>query len=713
MKLIHLAGIRKILKKHRQEGQVALIVVVLLMFLTMVIMEATLGIVGTSLKTNSVYNKNTVSLYAAEAGIQDGIWNILNKSESDLNGFFTPNTYSYYDYGTTWSYSLPNQINNYDVDIQIKNLWVPLIDDSNPSWIPSVNNLSDGVMSVPSVTTTHNIINNSGGTPNTNLIVSGGVTNAPIYNLNISYTGASDLTINSIGVWLPQGFTYQNGTSTLHDSSGIWLYSTEQVLKCAGNEAVVWTFPSGTTFSNLLSSMGQSGNDLQIQFHYSTTLAKLPQALGWITNVANTDFPYSYTWNADVKVVDLVSSAGQVEIEAFTPKSETRAVGSAISGDYVAVGNSLETGTNPYKLDTPLSNSSCTVTSIPPDATVQGAYLYWCGWLHDTTKPLGPNRGTLVTFSINDQQVSFDSNGNPRSGGNIASTRNQTSDAAGDGYSYSCYRDVTNLIRWRLQQEHPGDLSGNAIYTVGRVTGCTLTDDGYEKSHAGWSLIIIYSSPATLGHQLYLYDTFTFNPWTNSGGGWGANEDHGGDIDPTGITEGPGGTISGFIVPPRIQNADGTWETNAAKLTCFVSEGDVGYSGDFIAINAPSLYWSNPWSIPDSSPSKLWDKVPVGSEPDGSYPTTAHVQYFSNTESQPDNVWNSKSQSGGTGNYDGVDIKTFDISWDSGLIEAGNTLARIDLPTYQDSWNMVYIILSFRSSVTSGGSISYLIRRKP
>jgi len=50
---------------------------------------------------------------------------------------------------------------------------------------------------------------------------------------------------------------------------------TEQVLKCAGNEAVVWTFPSGTTFNDLFTKMtGQSGNSLAIYFGYTTSLSK-------------------------------------------------------------------------------------------------------------------------------------------------------------------------------------------------------------------------------------------------------------------------------------------------------------------------------------------------------------------------------------------------------------------------------------------------------
>jgi hypothetical protein len=219
-----------------------------------------------------------------------------------------------------------------------------------------------------------------------------------------------------------------------------------------------------------------------------------------------------------------------------------------------------------------------------------------------------------------------------------------------------------------------------------------LGDTGSEWSYAGWSLVLVYSSPTTLGHQLYLYDTFRY------AGGNGGNSGNGSDIDPTGATPGPGGVISGFIVPPQI-----TGETNAATFTAFVGEGDWCYAGDFVAFNAPSQYWSNPWSIPDGSPSKLWDGITADAS------QLILPPYLPNTAAQPDNVWNSYSQ---TGLSDGVDIKTFNVTWASGLLHAADTSARIDLPTQVDAWNLVYMIFSFRSSVSSGGSISYLIRHR-
>ena len=121
-------------------------------------------------------------------------------------------------------------------------------------------------------------------------------------------------------------------------------------------------------------------------------------------------------------------------------------------------------------------------------------------------------------------------------------------------------------------------------------------------------------------------------------------------------------------------------------MTAFVGEGDdtSTYTGDFVAFNAPSQYWSDAMAdnIPNSY--KLWDGV-----------TTA----IGNTSSSPNNVWNSKSVGLSA---PGVDVDTFNITWASGMLHEGDTSAHIDMYTEVDGWNLVYVILSFRSSVTGG-----------
>jgi hypothetical protein len=229
------------------------------------------------------------------------------------------------------------------------------------------------------------------------------------------------------------------------------------------------------------------------------------------------------------------------------------------------------------------------------------------------------------------------------------------------GYSFACVRDVTALIRNFGTKGPNNNYPGNDTYKVGGVSAdpAPLSHPGtqYQLAYAGWSLVIIYSSAETLGHQLYLYDT---NFLHNDGN---ANL----DFDQDGN---PGGTITGFLVPAQIPD-----ETIAAKITCFIGEGDDLYTGDYIALNG----------------TKLWDGIN----------TTG------NSAASPNNVWNGKSLGMSA---DGVDVDTFQIPWLNGPLHQGDNSAQVDLVTATDQWNLIYIILAFRSKTTTGGAITYLIK---
>jgi len=195
-------------------------------------------------------------------------------------------------------------------------------------------------------------------------------------------------------------------------------------------------------------------------------------------------------------------------------------------------------------------------------------------------------------------------------------------------YAYSCFRDVTELVKLI-------SLDGNATYTVASVAG----DTENEWSYAGWSLVIIYSSPSEEAHQLFLYDTFLY-----------ADNDSSHTF-----------TIEGFEAPLDAE----------ATLTCFVGEGDDHYDNDYMQFNSYYLF-------------------------DGINPQN--------------NVWNGKSSGLSGEPIDGVDIDTFDVS--SPIINSGDTSAEVTLTTEIDSWNLVYIILAFRSELgglmpNSVGIISY------
>jgi hypothetical protein len=150
----------------------------------------------------------------------------------------------------------------------------------------------------------------------------------------------------------------------------------------------------------------------------------------------------------------------------------------------------------------------------------------------------------------------------------------------------------------------PGTLMTNGTYTVGDVNA----DPGQEVwpyisgqwAYAGWSLIIMYSSPSEEPHQLYLYDNFLYA-----------------DVGDTQTF-----TVTGFRAP----------DDSEGVLTAFVGEGDEHYDGDYIEFNG--------------------SRLPVPGDPYDNPPGL----------NPQDNVWNSKSSGLGGLEIDGVDIDTFDVS---------------------------------------------------
>jgi hypothetical protein len=667
-----------------EKGQV-LILVMIFMLLGMLIITPLLQYMGTGINTGRIFQDKTDELYCADAGIEDGTWQI--KYDQLIDTFPTYNAYEYnYNNTTTpWHYTLPGQVNSKSATVYISNVWMPK-DIPQPTKEQAANVIAAG-----------------------KLILTDSVYGTSTGKINITYNGSDDTwTVTTLGVWLPPGFTYVPGSSNLEG-----IYSSEDMYTYDSGQAVVWTFNPAYAFS-IFPDVDASNIPMICSITYDFVAQQsgtTPGAISWIdTNLDITGgvgSPYYVTWDADVKVYHITSISGDTTAESYLAKHDLRQLGAAINGDYKAIGSSLmsmgsgHTQSNDpkgiqYEAVNYPNYASASEADIPSDASIKAAYLYWSGWLSDSDEQLGTlyngkYYGTRVSFLINGNQV-----------GPVTSSKNQTRLANGTSngdYTYSCYADVTALVIAELKQEHPGasNYPGNATYSVGPAQNYILGDTGNEKSYAGWSLILIYTSASTQGHQIYLFDNFMYATWTGQSG-YGANSQHGSDIDPTGNTQGPGGVISGFLVPQQIPG-----ETNAATLTAFVGEGDWCYAGDFLAFNAPSQYWSDPWSIPDGNPSKLWDGITQGTN------YLAGTPYLPNTNTKPDNVWNGFSQQ--TNLFSGVDIKTFNISWASGLLHAGDTAARIDMPTWSDSWDLVYLILSFRSATTTGGDISFLIQQ--
>jgi hypothetical protein len=733
--VMKMAKLRKMLTHPRkgESGQGALAIVVILLMLGAIILTPLLVFMSTGLKAGGVYESKVQEFYAADAGVEDGLWQIKNDKLSTL---FYSYPYDPYNYTANYSYSVaPNasghEINAKNVTVNIANVWIPSnIPTPNPAVARSI--IENGTLIV-----TGSVINFTGGRWGCQIKIS--------YSWRGDDPNGTNLKIATIGAWISGGCNYTSGSGNLSS------YTPTCVPYCGG-QAITWNLNSQT-----FKLSGQTSYPLVRTFNFNFTGPESPnpQALSWITTTDVPAIPYS--WDADSKPYRIGSTAGSTTTEAYTIKNEMRKLGSTISGDYVAIGNTLmmpDPNNNPSDPNQDyrsrlLKESSATIQSsspsgsgyIPPGATIEAAYLYWSGWIdhyywkattrygHTTWSwsadptdwgvPQDNWTGLVYDASNLQQMVEGWADGSGK--GAKVNTVNfngiditthdwqvwpKTNDAPACWY-YTCFYDATSIVKPLIESDvstftlghasngttsvinqlRPGDSSASHTYSftlcdsngnpTSSYTGYPLGtsahklpsggsyDGRYHASYAGWSLVIIYSSPDTQGHQLYLYDIkspgFTFQE-SFPGGASQSDPDFDGDGN-------PGGKISGFLVPQQVGS-----ETNAAKITCFVGEGDEGKTGDSFKVTGPSGSWAN---LPDGTGAALND------------------------------VWNSESVGLAV---PGVDIDTFYVTWSSNIVRAGDTWAQVDLPTTGDGFTLSYIILSFRSSVTTGGAISYLIR---
>jgi len=751
-------ALKKLIKD--ETGQVMILVLILLVVGGLIIAPL-LSYMGTGLIVSEAHEEMAADFYAADSGVEDGLWQIKYDHLEEKLPDYDP--YDFDIFGTVYDYPEPLYVNDRSVAVSIENIWIP------KDIAPSSKNEARDIIEAGK------------------LIIVGSVSGTNAYQIKIYYykdEDDADLEVTELGIWLPPGFNYVEESSNLEDDELAPYYpSSVEITPHKGGEAVVWNFTPDFLFADLpgVNPLEQPMESV-ITFQFTGPSGKSPEALSWIITDEVSDIPY--TWDADTKVYKITSEAYRdvseppnTTVEAYTSKCEIRKLGSAIGGDYRAIGATLMIDEDPWNeppiRDTLLTESSAVVNDIPADAEVEAAYLYWSAWLdsgstgqiiwEDDCSDFDPNwnpsidwnessiytafyghdyggDGTLLMknslnlssysgetvtaswrnwnysswrqesndclqygfydgsnwdwyddlgicgdigtspvnysviipdaylastfkigfriqnyggyneyiyidnvnisvqtatiadttaiFKIDGTQVSFDGDGLPQTGGEITASEWSLLENEPGEYSYSCYLDVTQLVRTFSDEGDYGNYPGNATYTVGGVDA----DTGNEWSYAAWSLLVIYSSSETKGHQLYLYDDFVYS-------GMHTNVDFDGDGE-------PGGTISGFLV---------------------VGEGDDYYNEDYLIFEGTALS-------------------------DGI--TTS-------------DVWNSWSLGLAE---DGIDIDTFYVTWISGLLEPGDSSAQIDLPTETDSWNLVYIILSFRSEITTGGTITYLVR---
>ncbi len=784
---------RRMLCKDSEAGQSLVLVIVFLLLGALTIVP-TLSFLSTALDTGTVYEDKADSIFAADAGIEDAIWQIKYDALEIL--YDDPN-YAY-DFATACDYQLDSPVNDLAVTVTIQNVWIP-------------SNTTMGELGLTPALA-HGIIERDITDSNINrLIVTGTALDEDDYRIKLDFYPAEEeedpLEVTSLGIWLPHGFTYDGGCNlaTFEDTAGLY---AEDVSARPGGQAVVWDFGASPLLFTDLPPEGLYPDSFpqtaEITFKYLSEQPEArPAAIAWMVAAGPVATDIPAVWDIDTRMYKITAAAGDTAIEAYASRCQLRNMYAATAGDYVAIGNSLMTDDYPDIWDirdTPHATSSYTVANIPDDATVTHAYLYWSGffdsgfsspqyWGPDTCKNFnnwdGPNRYWRVasqqfrgekTYYGSDTRYlemegSVDLSGCPAgqtileweqseswldnlestgfyadrlkfriSGDNGISWSDYETAFAGDlglggeyyyyiipedyltdqfkmkfyldgfnesgeycaidniavariigaadtaagfningydihtetinalqsqvlgtkvvgQYSYACWQDVTALVREHCVRGDDDNPTGNGQYTVGGTgpPDSVEADDDELLSYAGWSLIIIYHSQETAGRQLYLWNTFSYCR------GSGDNLDFDSDGE-------PGGHIRGFIIPEQIGD-----DPVAAKLTCFVGEGDECWLPDTLAVNGV----------------ELWD----GTTSDSNY------------EGYPHNVWNAESLD----MQNGIDIDTFTIGWD--ILHADDTEAQIDLVSDNDNFNLIYLVLSVRSETVIGGTRHYTISR--
>ena len=219
-----------------QAGQ-ALVLILVFFLLGSLIILPTLAHMSTALKTGVAYENKTNELFTADAGIENGLWRIKYDSLGP--------DYDIYDYHTVWTYPPTPSIT------------ARRRSPSRISGFPPTSRWIASVLRRPRLrpwSTAEKLVVTG---------TSGAIPGQP-YHIKIEFTPATgdNLTIKSLGIWLPQGFTYTTHSSTLEQGGPFTDYYPDAttVSTVPGGQAVVWSYnppyPPLTSFPNFVADNG-------------------------------------------------------------------------------------------------------------------------------------------------------------------------------------------------------------------------------------------------------------------------------------------------------------------------------------------------------------------------------------------------------------------------------------------------------------------------
>jgi hypothetical protein len=710
--------VRKITMKGLVKGQKgqALVAALILLVVGGLILTPLLGLMGTGIKSGQVFEQKVDEVYAADAGVEDAMWHIRNNDidEDDLLREVLGAGYNHYYYSSDYSYVYDLDVNDKAVAVSMQNVWLP----------------KD--ISVPNPTAARDIIE---GEKLTIIGYPGSSNSTYVIKIVWNGTGAA-LKVKTIGLWLSPGFQYDglingNQLPSGSPSPGIAPYK--------GGTAVVWNFTSNPSLSSFPGGTNSTPVVKTVIFKYTGPQGQIPELVSsWIDTTGVSGI--TYTWDDSIRVYKILSQAGTVQIEAYGAPSKFRKLKSTISADYAVAGNTLLTtlsgGWTDYR-DKLLAESSSTITrtslqSVPPsgivpagkipeEATIDKVYLYWSGWIDPYYKTgysswaqipalrysqntkaqlIANSQVNMVKFTVDSatQTITANISGvhgvEPYAVPDIQVTRATDCIGSTDSWEYSCFKDITKLVvsgnvtvQNYIENAMKTAGSGTVTFTLGEAAGLrgvhrpdspagasanyyfALSGDSstgyplatpahkyssyetrYQWAYADWSLIIFYRSPGLIQRQLYLYDSLINVQY------------------PGGETSDVPFVISNFLAPPVISAND------LSHITYFVGEGDYLKGGSKVGVNI-------------GQPNGSW----LGN-PGSGHPNPVSDVLDSYSSGLPDLI------------TDGEDVDTFVLP--QGCILPYDTSATITLETTDETYTLVYLVLSFRSELTTGGVIT-------
>lgn len=614
-----------------EKGQ-ALIIVLVMMLFGSLILAPVLSHVGSGLKAGEqVYEERMKLLYAADSGIEDALWQINNKSLADFLPGYDEFAYSDYDpENYKWTYRpadiYSENVNGKDLEVTIENIWIPDMPAPSPEVGRSI--IEEGKLLVfgslagtSEVDYKIKIAYYWGNITERN--------NLTVQKLGIWLPAGFHYvsgTHNLSGACAPSSVEvdqYKSGEVVVWNFSSsppLTAFPGTDITDCPMVAAVTFQFsgPSGQNPAEAVSwidTAGVSGVDYAWDAD-AKVYGITSEASGALGKEAIVE-----AHAAKIEMRDL----GSTIVGDYRPIGATlmTATATTVPAKYYRNRLYLQTNATIGATDIPANatiESAYLYWSGWIDYHYREQYTDWRGnpaWRWGEIPELDydnyvSNLTQLVETNakVNTVTLTFGTDAPETITTHQWQVKENTDQADVEGtWSYSCFYDATDLVKGLIDNEKLGsNASGTYVLEhawvdqqrtgvgagtyyfdlcdtsgpTGHKTGYplstpahTLSGTGtsymnrYQLSNAGWSLILIYSTPGEDRRQLYLFDTFRYIR---------AN---------TTVSF----TISGFLAPE---------DTTGSKLTYFVGDGDAQYgttySPDCITVEGSYLYDTiNPW----------------------------------------------------------------------------------------------------------------------